>query len=44
MTKTIFAAILAAALVGGPSLAFADASCAAQAADKKLAGAAKPAF
>jgi hypothetical protein len=44
MTKTIFAAILAVALVGAPSLALADASCAAQAADKKLAGAAKTSF
>jgi hypothetical protein len=44
MTKTIFAVIIAAALVGGPSLAFADASCTAQAADKKLAGAAKTSF
>jgi hypothetical protein len=44
MTKTIAAALLAAALVGAPSLAYADASCAAQATDKKLAGAAKTSF
>jgi hypothetical protein len=44
MTKTIAAALLAAALVGAPSLALADASCSAQATDKKLAGAAKNSF
>ena len=44
MTKTIFAALIAAALIGAPTLAFADASCAAQATDKKLAGAAKTSF
>jgi hypothetical protein len=37
MTKTL-------ALAGAPTLAFADPSCAAQAADKKLAGAAKNSF
>jgi hypothetical protein len=44
MTKTIAVIVLAAALAGAPSLAFADASCAAQATDKKLAGAAKTSF
>jgi hypothetical protein len=44
MTKAIAAALLAAALVGAPSLAYADATCAAQATDKKLAGAAKNSF
>ena len=44
MIKTIAAALLAAALIGAPTLAFADASCSAQATDKKLAGAAKTSF
>ncbi|HEV3045214.1 MAG TPA: hypothetical protein VGY52_15230 [Roseiarcus sp.] len=45
MTKTIFAALIAAALVGAPVLAFADdATCGAQATEKKLAGAAKTSF
>jgi hypothetical protein len=44
MTKIIFGALLAAALIGAPTLALADASCAAQATDKKLAGAAKTSF
>ncbi len=44
MTKTIFTALIAATLLGAPSLAFADSSCAAQATDKKLAGAAKNSF
>jgi hypothetical protein len=44
MTKSIFAALIAAAIVGAPTLALADATCAAQAADKKLAGAAKTSF
>ena len=44
MTKTILSALIAAALIGAPSLAFADPSCAAQAMDKKLAGAAKTSF
>ncbi|HLJ71527.1 MAG TPA: hypothetical protein VKU03_09430 [Roseiarcus sp.] len=44
MTKTIFAALISASLLAAPTLAFADASCAAQAMDKKLAGAAKTSF
>ena len=44
MTKTIALAALALALAGAPTLAFADSSCPAQAADKKLAGAAKDSF
>ena len=44
MTKTIFAALIVTAVIGAPGLAMADASCAAQAADKKLAGAAKTSF
>jgi hypothetical protein len=44
MTKAIAAVLLAAALVGAPSLAYADATCSAQATDKKLAGAAKTSF
>jgi hypothetical protein len=44
MTKTFAAAFVIAALVGAPTLALADASCASQAADKKLAGAAKTSF
>jgi hypothetical protein len=45
MTKTIFAALIAVALVGAPVLAFAeDAACGAQATEKKLAGAAKTSF
>jgi hypothetical protein len=44
MTKTIGCAVLAFMLLGAPTLAFADSSCAAQAADKKLAGAAKTSF
>ena len=44
MIKTIAAALLVAALIGAPTLAFADASCSAQATDKKLAGAAKTSF
>ncbi len=44
MTKTLALAALALALAGAPSLAFADPSCAAQAGDKKLAGAAKTSF
>ncbi|HLH51184.1 MAG TPA: hypothetical protein VKV96_17735 [Roseiarcus sp.] len=44
MTKTIFAALISMALLAAPTLAFADASCAAQATDKKLAGAAKTSF
>ena len=38
------AAILAFGLIGAPALAFADGTCASQAADKKLAGAAKTSF
>ena len=44
MTRTIFGAALALVLFGAPTLAFADASCASQSADKKLAGAAKTSF
>jgi hypothetical protein len=44
MTKTLALAALAIALAGAPTLAFADGSCAAQATDKKLAGAAKTSF
>jgi hypothetical protein len=44
MTKSIGCAVLALMLLGAPTLAFADASCAAQAADKKLSGAAKTSF
>jgi hypothetical protein len=45
MTKTIAAALLAATLAVAPSLAYADdATCSAQATDKKLAGAAKTSF
>jgi hypothetical protein len=44
MTKSIVCAALALALFGAPTLAFADATCAAQATDKKLAGAAKTSF
>jgi hypothetical protein len=44
MTKTILRAVVAVALIGAPALAFADASCMAQATDKKLAGAAKTSF
>ena len=44
MTKSIICAAMALALFGAPTLAFADASCTAQATDKKLAGAAKTSF
>jgi hypothetical protein len=44
MTKSIGCAVLALMLLGAPTLAFADASCATQATDKKLAGAAKTSF
>jgi hypothetical protein len=44
MTKTILRAVVAVALIGAPALALADASCMAQATDKKLAGAAKTSF
>jgi len=44
MTKTIALAALALALAGAPTLAYADSTCAAQATDKKLAGAAKTSF
>lgn len=44
MTKSLICAALALALFGAPTLAFADATCAAQATDKKLAGAAKTSF
>jgi hypothetical protein len=44
MTKTLAVAALAAVLAGAPTLAFADPTCTAQAADKKLAGAAKDSF
>jgi hypothetical protein len=44
MIKSIICAALALALLGVPTLAFADPSCVAQATDKKLAGAAKTSF
>jgi len=44
MTKTLALVALALALAGGPTLAYADSTCAAQATDKKLAGAAKDSF
>jgi len=44
MTKTIFAAAVAFAIIGAPTLALADATCASTAMDKKLAGAAKNSF
>jgi hypothetical protein len=44
MLKSMLCASLALMLLGAPTLAFADASCTAQAADKKLAGAAKNSF
>jgi hypothetical protein len=44
MTKFIVRAAMALALLGAPTLAFADPSCTAQATDKKLAGAAKTSF
>jgi hypothetical protein len=44
MTKSMICAAMALALLGAPTLAFADGSCAAQATDKKLAGAAKTSF
>jgi hypothetical protein len=44
MTKTYVLAALALMLAGAPTLAYADSSCAAQATDKKLAGAAKDSF
>lgn len=44
MTKSIIRAAMTLALVGVPTLAFADPSYLAQAADKKLAGALKTSF
>jgi len=44
MTKTLALAALALVLAGAPTLAFADPTCAAQATDKKLGGAAKTSF
>jgi len=44
MTRTIIRTALALALIGAPTLALADATCVAQATDKKLAGAAKTSF
>jgi hypothetical protein len=44
MTKTFALAALALTLAGAPTLAFADPTCASQADDKKLAGAAKTSF
>ena len=44
MLKSIALVALAVGLAGAPTLAFADGSCAATAADKKLAGAAKTSF
>jgi hypothetical protein len=43
MTKSIVC-VLALILAGAPTLALADATCVAQATDKKLAGAAKTSF
>ena len=44
MMKSFGCTIVALMLVGAPTLAFADASCVTQAADKKLGGAAKTSF
>ena len=44
MIKTFALAALALCLAGAPVLAYADATCATQATDKKLAGAAKTSF
>ena len=44
MIRTFALAALALALAGAPTLAYADSSCAAQATEKKLAGAAKTSF
>ena len=44
MLKTLTFAAVAFCLTGAPTLAFAEDSCATQAADKKLAGAAKTSF
>ena len=44
MIKTLALAALALCIAGASTLAYADASCSAQAADKKLAGAAKTSF
>jgi hypothetical protein len=44
VTKTIALAALILAIAGAPTLAYAQASCSAQATDKKLAGAAKTSF
>jgi hypothetical protein len=44
MIKSVVRAGVALMLLGAPTLAFADASCVAQATDKKLAGAAKTSF
>ena len=44
MIKTFALAALALALAGAPTLAYADSSCAAQATERKLAGAAKTSF
>jgi len=44
MTKNLTLAALALCLAGAPALAFAADACATQAADKKLAGAAKTSF
>ena len=44
MTKTFALIALALALTCAPALAYADSSCATQATDKKLAGAAKDSF
>jgi hypothetical protein len=44
MTKTLALVALALGLAGAPALAYAADSCSTQAADKKLAGAAKTSF
>ena len=44
LKKSLIGAALALVLAGAPTLAFADASCVAQATEKKLAGAAKTSF
>ena len=44
MIRTFVLAALALTLAGAPTLAYADSSCAAQATEKKLAGAAKTSF
>jgi hypothetical protein len=42
--KSLMGVVLAVALIGAPTLAFAEGSCVAQATEKKLVGAAKTSF